>query len=54
MGEWDKSRILTVQYQNLQGNDIDQFRQPGKAVIMYPPELKSGELIYPYAKARGQ
>jgi branched-chain amino acid transport system substrate-binding protein len=54
MGEWEKSRILTVQYQNIQGNDINQFRQPGKVVIMYPPELKSGELIYPYAKARGQ
>lgn len=54
MGEWEKSRILTVQYQNIQGNDISQFRQPGKAVITYPPELKSGELIHPYAKARGQ
>jgi branched-chain amino acid transport system substrate-binding protein len=54
MGEWERSRILTVQYQNIQGNDISQFREPGKAVIMYPPELKSGELIYPYAKARRQ
>ena len=53
-GEWAKSRILYVQYQNIQGNDINQFRQPGKAVILYPSELKSGELIYPYAKARGQ
>jgi len=53
LGEWQKSRILYVQYQNIQGNDINQFRQPGKAVIMYPPEFKSGELIYPYATARG-
>jgi branched-chain amino acid transport system substrate-binding protein len=43
-----------VQYQNIQGNDINQFRQPGKAVILYPPDLKSGELIYPFATARGQ
>jgi branched-chain amino acid transport system substrate-binding protein len=54
LGEWEKSRILYVQYQNIQGNDINQFRQPGKAVIMYPPELRSGELIYPFARARGQ
>jgi len=54
LGEWEKSRILYVQYQNVQGNDINQFRQPGKAVILYPPELKSGELIYPFAKAHGQ
>ena len=53
-GEWAKSRILYVQYQNIQGNDINQFRQPGKAVILHPSELKSGEFIYPYAKARGQ
>jgi branched-chain amino acid transport system substrate-binding protein len=52
-GEWEKSRILYVQYQNIQGNDVNQFRQAGKAVILYPRELKSGELIYPYAKARG-
>jgi branched-chain amino acid transport system substrate-binding protein len=54
LGEWEKSRILYVQYRNVQGNDINQFRQPGKAVILYPPELKSGTLIYPLAAARGR
>ena len=54
LGEWDRSRILYIQYQNIQGNDVNQFRQAGKAVIMYPREFKSGELVYPYAKARGQ
>jgi len=51
LGEWEKSRILFVQYQNVVGNDPNQFRQPGKAVILYPRELKSGEFIYPFAKA---
>src|SRR5205085_548284 len=53
LGEWEKSRILYIQYQNIRTNDINQFRQPGKAVIMYPSEFKSGELIYPLAKVRG-
>jgi len=53
VGEWEKSRILTIQYQNVRGNDVAQFKQPGKQVILYPPELKSGELIQPFAKARG-
>jgi branched-chain amino acid transport system substrate-binding protein len=53
-GEWQKSRILYVQYQGIKGNDVNQFRQPGKAVIVYPPELKSGELIYPFASARNR
>jgi branched-chain amino acid transport system substrate-binding protein len=54
IGEWEKSRILYIQYQNVRGNDPNQFREPGKAVILYPPELRSGELIYPLAKARGE
>jgi branched-chain amino acid transport system substrate-binding protein len=54
IGEWERSRILFVQYQNIQANDAAQFRQPGKAVIVFPPEFKSGQLIYPFARARGQ
>jgi branched-chain amino acid transport system substrate-binding protein len=52
LGEWEKSRILYVQYQSIEGHDINQFRQAGKAKIMYPPEFKSGDLIYPFAKAK--
>jgi branched-chain amino acid transport system substrate-binding protein len=52
LGEWEKSRILYVQYQNIHDHDVNQFRQPGKAVILHPPELKSGELIYPFSKAQ--
>jgi branched-chain amino acid transport system substrate-binding protein len=48
-GEWEKSRALFVQYQNIVGNDIEQFRRPGKAVILYPPEYRSGKFIYPYS-----
>jgi branched-chain amino acid transport system substrate-binding protein len=51
LGEWEKSRILFVQYQNVVGNDFNQFRQPGKAVIVSPKAFKSGELISPFAKA---
>jgi branched-chain amino acid transport system substrate-binding protein len=54
LGEWEKSRILFVQYRNVAPHDIAQFRQAGKAVIIAPKELKSGDLIYPFAKASGQ
>lgn len=53
-GEWEKSRILYIQYQNVRGHDVNQFREPGRAVILYPPEWKSGEPIYPLAKAQGE
>jgi branched-chain amino acid transport system substrate-binding protein len=52
LGEWEKTRILTVQYQQIRGHDVAQFKQPGKQVILYPPELKSGDLIEPFSKAR--
>jgi branched-chain amino acid transport system substrate-binding protein len=48
-GEWEKSRVLFVQYQNIAPNDIEQFRQGGKVVILYPPEYKSGKFMYPYS-----
>jgi len=50
-GEWEKSRILFVQYQGVTGNGLDQFKGPGKAVILYPPEFRSGTFQYPYAEA---
>ena len=51
-GEWAKSRVLMVQFQNIEGTDLKQFYGPGKRVVLYPEEFKSGTLIYPYAKAR--
>lgn len=50
-GEWETTRMLMVQYQNIRDTDLEQFRQPGKRVVLYPERWKSGELIYPYADA---
>lgn len=47
-GEWAQSRVLLVQLQNIQGHEVSEFSQPGKMVIVYPPEFKSGDLIYPF------
>jgi branched-chain amino acid transport system substrate-binding protein len=52
-GEWQKNRTLTIQFQGVQGSDVNQFKQPGKQAILHPNELKSGNLIEPYVKARG-
>lgn len=51
LGEWDKSRILFIQYQHVHAGDVDQFRHAGVQVILYPPELKSGNFIQPFAAA---
>jgi len=50
-GEWARPRMLTIQYQNVKGNDIEQFTHPGTQVILYPPQFKTGTLRYPFAQA---
>jgi branched-chain amino acid transport system substrate-binding protein len=51
-GEWEQPRILLVQYRDIAGNDVEQFKQPGKAVILHPPRYKSGDLRIPFEPAK--
>lgn len=51
-GEWKDPRVLWVQYQNVKGNGLDQFKKAGTQVIVYPKELASGKLQFPYAEGR--
>jgi hypothetical protein len=43
--------MLQVQYQNIAGNDVGQFRDPKSTVILTPTAYKDGTVIYPYADA---
>jgi branched-chain amino acid transport system substrate-binding protein len=51
-GEWAEERTMAAQFQNIKGNSIDNFRDLKTEVIIYPPQFKSGEVIYPYEKAK--
>jgi branched-chain amino acid transport system substrate-binding protein len=51
-GEWAQSRVLQVQFRNVKGNGVDQFKGVDTQVVISPPEYASGTLIYPYEKAR--
>ncbi|OGA08836.1 MAG: branched-chain amino acid ABC transporter substrate-binding protein [Betaproteobacteria bacterium RIFCSPLOWO2_02_FULL_65_20] len=51
-GEWAVGRPLYVQYRGIVGNDLEQWKQPGKAVVVWPASLKSGEHRYPYDQNR--
>src|SRR3954470_6016358 len=51
-GEWAQSRVLQVQYQNIKGNDVGQFKDITTQVVVAPAEFASGSPIYPYEKAR--
>ena len=51
-GEWAQSRVLQVQFQNVKGNDVAQFRDISTQVVLTPSEYASGKVIYPYEKAK--
>ena len=51
-GEWAKPRMVFSQFRNVTANDIDQFRDTTHDAILWPSEYKTGELIYPYSKAK--
>jgi branched-chain amino acid transport system substrate-binding protein len=51
-GEWTEARPIWVQYHGIKGGDIEQFREPKTVTILAPEKYKTGNLIYPYGKAR--
>src|SRR5438309_1950573 len=51
-GEWAQSRVLQVQFQNVKGNDVGQFKDMSTQIVVTPTEYASGKLVYPYEKAR--
>src|SRR3974390_1884438 len=50
-GEWAEERTLAAQFQNIKGNTVDDFRDLKTEIIVYPPQFKTGDVIYPYEKA---
>jgi branched-chain amino acid transport system substrate-binding protein len=51
-GEWAKPRVVQAQFRGVADNNLDQWRQPGKQIVLYPDEYKSGDVIAPFEKAR--
>jgi branched-chain amino acid transport system substrate-binding protein len=51
-GEWAQPRVLQVQFQGIKGNGVGQFKDISTQVVVNPPEYKSGDVIYPYERAR--
>jgi branched-chain amino acid transport system substrate-binding protein len=47
-GEWAEPRNLYCQFQGITDGNLDRYKRPGTKVILYPPNLKSGELRHPY------
>lgn len=51
-GERKETAVLQAQFRGVVDKNIEQFRTSGKQVILFPENLKSGELIVPFEAAR--
>lgn len=52
-GEFTQSRMMQVQYHDIkQGAGLDVWRGMGYQTVLTPPDLKTGDVIWPYSRAK--
>jgi branched-chain amino acid transport system substrate-binding protein len=51
-GEWTRGRTVFTQFQDVAPNDFEQFADGKVEPVLWPPEYKTGDMIYPYAAAQ--
>jgi len=52
-GEWSKGAMMQVQYHGVKdGTDLEQWRGMAVQTILTPASLKTGDVIFPYEKAK--
>ncbi|HUH85545.1 MAG TPA: amino acid ABC transporter substrate-binding protein [Stellaceae bacterium] len=51
-GEWSKPRVLEVQFQNISGNGLEQFKDTKTEAILEPPEYRTGTALAPFSEVK--
>jgi len=51
-GEWKQARVIEAQFQGVTSHELDQFRDANTEIVLWPPNLATGEVRYPYTDAR--
>ena len=51
-GEWKETGTVQAQFRGVVDKNLEQFRGPGKQIILSPDRLKTGNPIVPFEKAR--
>ena len=51
-GEWKEARVLQVQFHDVQGSDLDQWKTDVKQTILWPDKYATGKAAYPYSSAK--
>lgn len=51
-GEWAVGRVIQIQFHNIVGHDVEQFRTMGTQTVVAPDDYASGKVIYPYSSIK--
>jgi len=51
-GEWTEPRVLEVQFRNIAGGDLAQFKDSKTEEILWPSALETGKVEYPYTDVK--
>jgi branched-chain amino acid transport system substrate-binding protein len=51
-GEWAQPMFLLVQFHDIKGNEVEQFRTMGTQTVLTPVEYNSGNVIFPFETAK--
>jgi branched-chain amino acid transport system substrate-binding protein len=51
-GEWEEARVLQVQFHDVKGGDLDQWKTADTQAIVWPAKYATGKTVYPYADAK--
>ena len=51
-GEWANSGMMQVQYHGIKSNELDQFRGMDTQTVLTPAGQKTGNVIFPYERAK--
>lgn len=51
-GEWAEPRTVFSQFQDVQPNDVMQFRDGKKQPVLWPEKYRNGKIIYPYSEPK--
>jgi branched-chain amino acid transport system substrate-binding protein len=51
-GEWKEARVLQIQFHDVKGSDLEQWKTDEKQTIVWPAKYATGKAVYPYADAK--
>ena len=51
-GEWKEARVLQIQFHDVKGSDLDQWKTDEKQTILWPSQYATGKTAYPYSDAK--